>query len=181
MGEKFKMILCTRHVILCCIVFIGCITIVFCLSSPVISDQIITVEDIGNVLPVYDSVQYQVQDTIEKEETNGRKLYVSRPFGYLECTEDSTVNLSIKKTYIDRVAKDKAYIKGEIRNLDDKTIDIIVITFNLFNADGDQIGNAYATIDYLEPKKTWKFSTEPITRSDFKFERFGSVFTGVYD
>lgn len=150
-------------------------------SSPVFSDQVITIEDTGNSFPLYDSVQYQIQDTIQKEETEGRRLFISRPFGYLECTEDNQVNLSIRKTYIDRVARDKAYIKGEIRNLDDKTIDIIVITFNLFNADGDQIGNAYATIDYLEPKKTWKFTTDPITRSDFKFERYGSVFTGVYD
>ena len=147
----------------------------------VFSDQVITIEDYGNSVPVYDSVNYQVQSTIEKEDSHGRKIFVSRPFGYLECTEDSMVNLSIKKTYIDRISRDKAYIKGEIRNLDDKTIDIIVLTFNLFNADGDQIGNAYATIDYLEPKKTWKFSTDVIDRSDFKFERYGSIFTGYYD
>lgn len=147
----------------------------------VFSDQVITIEEYGNSIPVYDSVNYQVQSTIEKEDSNGRKIFVSRPFGYLECTEDSMVNLSIKKTYIDRISRDKAYIKGEIRNQDDKTIDIIVLTFNLFNADGDQIGNAYATIDYLEPKKTWKFSTDVIDRSDFKFERYGSIFTGYYD
>ncbi len=162
-------------------IFIGCIAFFLLSSSPVISDQMITIESSDTAFPLFDQVQYQVQDTVEKEGTHGKKLYVTRPFGYLECTEDSQVNLSIRKTYIDRVSKDKAYIKGEIRNLDDKTIDIIVITFNLFNADGDQIGNAYATIDYLEPKKTWKFSTEPITRSDFKFERYGSIFTGVYE
>jgi len=146
----------------------------------VFSDQVITIEDVGGTLPVYDAVNYQVQSAIQKEDANGRTIFVSRPFGYLECTHDSQVNLSIKKTYIDRVSRDKAYIKGEIRNLDDKTIDLIVITFNLFNADGDQIGNAYASIDYLEPKKTWKYSTDAILRSDFKFERYGSVFTGVY-
>ena len=76
------------------------------------------------------------------------------PFGYLECTEDSQVNLSIRKTYIDRVARDKAYIKGEIRNLDDKTIAIILITFNLSYADGDQIATPMPTIDYLLSKNS---------------------------
>ena len=159
----------------------GCITLVFLLSVPVFSEKIITNEGQGNYLPVYDSVNYKIQDTIQKEKTSGRKFFVSRPFGYLECTEDTHANLSIKKTYIDRVARDKAYIRGEIKNLDDKTIDVIVLTFNLYNADGDQIGNAYATVDYLEPKKIWKFSTEPITHSDFKFERYSSVFIGAYN
>ena len=162
-------------------ILIGCVVCILFSSVPVFSDQVITIEDSGNSFPMYDSVNYQIQETIQKEGTDGRKLFISRPFGYLECTEDTQVNLSIKKTYIDRVARDKAYIRGEIKNLDDKTIDIIVLTFNLFNADGNQIGNAYATIDYLEPKQIWKFSTDPITRSDFKFERYGSVFTGVYD
>lgn len=158
----------------------GCITLI-CLSSvPVFSDQIYTIESQGSSFPVYDSVNYRVQETIPGERTDGRKFFVSRPFGYLECMEDTHANISVKKTYVDRVSRDKAYIRGEIKNLDDKTIDVIVLTFNLYNADGDQIGNAYATVDYLEPKKTWKFSTDPINRPDFKFERYGSIFVGVY-
>ncbi|NLV28292.1 MAG: hypothetical protein GXY48_14225 [Methanomicrobiales archaeon] len=151
------------------------------LSGAVISDQYFSIEDTGNLVPIYDSVNYKVQKTIQKEDSGGRTLFIERPFGYAECSEDSQVNLSIRKTYIDRISRDKAYIKGEIKNLDDNTVDIIVITFNLFNADGKQIGNAYASIDYLEPKGTWIFSTEPITRSDFKFERYGSIYTGVFN
>lgn len=150
-------------------------------SWPVVSDQVYSIDDVGNTFPIYDSVHYKIQNTIQKEDSGGRTCYVSRPFGYVESTEDTQVNLSIKKTYIDRVSRDKAYIRGEIKNLDDKTIDIIVITFNLYNADGKQIGNAYASIDYLEPKGEWIFSTEPIIQSDFKFERYGSIYTGIFD
>jgi hypothetical protein len=46
-------------------------------SSPVFSDQVITIEDTGNSFPLYDSVQYQIQDTIQKEETEGRRLFIS--------------------------------------------------------------------------------------------------------
>lgn len=150
-------------------------------SCLVVSDQVFSIEDIENTFPLYDTVNFKVQDTILKDGSNGRTCYISRPFGYIESSEDSQVNLSIKKTYIDRVSRDKAYIRGEIKNLDDKTIDIIIITFNLFNADGKQIGNAYASIDYLEPKTEWVFSTEPIAGSDFKFERYGSIYAGVFN
>ncbi|PWR74961.1 FxLYD domain-containing protein [Methanospirillum stamsii] len=150
-------------------------------TSTVVSDQVFSIEDAGKSFPIYDSVNYRIQNTIEKEDSGGRTCYISRPYGYVETSEDTQVNLSIRKTYIDRVSRDKAYIKGEIKNLDDKTIDVIIITFNLFNADGKQIGNAYASIDYLEPKGEWIFSTEPITRTDFKFERYGSIYTGIFN
>lgn len=153
-------------------------------SSQVVSDpvyyQLPATENGESSSQVDGSAQYQIQNYVREENSNGRRLYVSRPFGYLECNGDSNVNLSIIKTYIDWVSEDEAYIRGEIKNQDDKTIDIIVLTFNLFNANGYQIGNAYATIDYLEPKSTWKFSTDPIKNPEFKFDRFGSIFTGVY-
>jgi hypothetical protein len=154
------------------------------LSLPAVSDTIseqLPVLVNGNApLQVSDPAEYQSLESILDTNRDGMKYYVARPFGYQECTGDSDANLSIIKTYIDWVSGDEAYIRGEIKNLDDKTIDLIVITFNLFDANGDQIGNAYASIDYLEPKKTWKFSTEPIIKPAFKFERYGSIFTGIY-
>ena len=143
------------------------------------ADQVFTTEDSEYKNPVTDTVLFPADKSLDNVIEN-RKCYVTRPFGFMECMENDQVNLTIVKTYIDRVSKDKAYIRGEIRNQDDKTIDLIVITFNLFNANGEQIGNAYASIDYLEPKRTWKFSTEPILGSEFRFERYGSIFTGVF-
>jgi len=142
-------------------------------SSQMISDDIV---------PIYDAVQYQTQASVQKEQVDdSMTLYLKRPYGYIRSSADSGANLSIIKTYIERYSKSKAVIKGEIKNLDDKTIDLVVITFNLYNADGDQIGNAYASIDYLSPKTTWKFVTEPIERSDFQFERYGSIYIGVFE
>ncbi len=133
-------------------------------------------------VPVFDAVQYQSQKSVEKEMLhNGNSLLVKRPYGYIQTNREGQANLSIIKTSIDRYSQDHAVIRGEIKNLDDKTIDVIVITFNLYNADGYQIGNAYATIDYLAPKTTWKFMTDPIERSDFQFERYGSIYIGSFD
>ncbi len=132
-------------------------------------------------VPVFDEVQYQGQATVEKEDAGPEMtLYVNRPYGYVQSTRASQANLSIVKTTIERYSKSKAVIRGEIKNLDDKTIDLVVVTFNLYNADGDQIGNAYASIDYLSPRSTWKFVTDPIERPDFQFERYGSIYVGVF-
>ena len=133
-------------------------------------------------VPMLDAVQYQAQSSVEKEGIDdGMILYLKRPYGYVQSSQESQANLSIIKTSIERYSKSKAVIKGEIKNLDEKMIDLIVITFNLYNADGAQIGNAYASIDYLSPKATWKFMTDPIERSDFQFEKYASIYIGVFD
>jgi hypothetical protein len=133
-------------------------------------------------VPVMDGTQYQSQSVAPQEDPDaGTTLYLKRPFGYIQSTKASHANLSILKTSIERQSKSTSVIKGEIKNLDDKVIDLIVLTFNLYNADGAQIGNAYASIDYLSPKATWKFMTDPIERSDLQFEKYGSIYIGVFD
>ena len=162
-----------------------CCFVIFLLSTAIVAD-IVPAPSLGIVskdfVPVYDAVQYQSQQSVEKEQvTGGNVFFIKRPYGYIQSNRESQANLSIIKTNIDRYSNDNAVIRGEIKNLDDKTIDLIVITFNLFNADGYQIGNAYASIDYLAPKTTWKFRTDPIERSDFQFERYGSIYIGEFN
>jgi hypothetical protein len=133
-------------------------------------------------IPVLDAVQYQARGSVEKEKIcEGMTISLKRPYGYVQSTQESQANLSIIKTNIERNSDGKAVIKGEIKNLDDKVIDLVVITFNLYNADGNQIGNAYASIDYLSPKTTWKFITDPIERPDFQFEKYASIYIGVFN
>jgi hypothetical protein len=161
-----------------------CCIIVLLLSA--VTADLIPIPQVGtqtqDSIPIYDAVQYQTQASVEKEDvTPGMTLYVERPYGYIQSNRASQANLSIIKTYIERYSKSKAVIRGEIKNMDDKTIDLVVATFNLYNADGDQIGNAYASVDYLAPRTTWKFVTDPIERSDFQFEQYGSIYAGVFE
>ena len=145
---------------------------------PAPSYEMVSASDV----PILDEVQYRAQSSVEKEDVHdGQTLYLKRPYGYIQSSQKSQGNLSIIKTSIERYSKSKAVIKGEIKNLDEKTIDLVVVTFNLYNADGNQIGNAYASIDYLGPKGTWKFMTDPIERSDFQFEKYASIYIGVFD
>lgn len=157
-----------------------CLLICMCISI-LPADQVpgqINLLKSGEYFPIFDSSLDRAQNYVEKENTANRVCYIRRPFGYIQSSDDEPVNLSIQKTFIDRVSSDRSYIRGEIKNLDDKMIDVVVVTFNLFDANGNQIGNAYASIDYLAPETVWKFSTEPIDKPDFQFERYASIYTG---
>lgn len=49
------------------------------------------------------------------------------------------------------------YIKGEIKNNTDKSYSYVQVTFNLYDADGAQLGTAVDNINNLEPNATWKY------------------------
>ncbi len=161
------------------LVIIGILFSVSSLNAEITGVNIPGIDDERNYFPLYDTAKYQQQELILSE-AGAENCYVKRPYGYVASSKITKVNLSIVDTYVDRKSKNEAYIKGTIKNLDDKTIDVLVITFNLFNANGEQIDNAYVSIDYLGGKKTWKFSTDPITRSDFQFERYASIYAGIF-
>lgn len=49
------------------------------------------------------------------------------------------------------------YITGTIKNNTNKEYTYVQVTFNLYDADGAQIGTALANINNLEANGTWKF------------------------
>lgn len=49
------------------------------------------------------------------------------------------------------------YITGTIKNNTNKQYSYVQVTFNLYDADGAQIGTALANINNLEANGTWKF------------------------
>lgn len=49
------------------------------------------------------------------------------------------------------------YIEGEIKNNTDKTYTYVQVTFNLYDANGAQLGTAIDNINNLEANGTWKY------------------------
>jgi len=49
------------------------------------------------------------------------------------------------------------YIEGSIKNNTEKEYSYVQITFNLYDAEGAQIGTAIDNINNLEPNGIWKF------------------------
>jgi hypothetical protein len=69
-------------------------------------------------------------------------------------------------------------ISGKIKNTGAQRIDHIVVTFNLYNRNGEVIGNTYARLDYLLPGKVWRFQSDPITVAGFSSFEIADIFTG---
>jgi hypothetical protein len=108
-------------------------------------------------------------------------LLVERPYGYISTKRYNDVDLSLSSSELDKSQPEGTVIRGLVRNVNPKEIGVVVIVFNLFDASGNQVGNAYASVDFLSPRTNWRFVTEPILRSDVQFHRFAYFFTGSYE
>lgn len=64
------------------------------------------------------------------------------------------------------------YIEGTIQNNTDKSYSYVQVTFNIYDANGNQLGTAVDNINNLEPNGTWKYkalglTTEKVTSYKF--------------
>lgn len=64
------------------------------------------------------------------------------------------------------------YIEGTIQNNTNKSYTYVQVTFNLYDASGNQLGTAVDNINNLEPNATWKYkaiglTTEKVTSYKF--------------
>lgn len=64
------------------------------------------------------------------------------------------------------------YIEGEVKNNSDKTYSYAQITFNLYDADGAQLGSAMDNINNLEPNGTWKYKALAYSTEDIATYKF---------
>jgi hypothetical protein len=105
--------------------------------------------------------------------------YIQRPYGYTPYTIDMSQAVSIQdRGQITNDEQGRQVISGKIKNIGTQRIDHIEVTFDLYNRNGEVIGNTYAQLDYLLPGKVWKFQSDPITAAGFSSFEIGDVFTG---
>ena len=124
-------------------------------------------------------------DAIQGENTppsfDSSTLLVQRPYGYISTERYNDVNLSLHSSALDKSRPGGTVISGMVYNGNQKEIGVAILVFNLFDASGNQIGNAYASIDFLAPRTNWHFTTDPILNPDLNFFRFAYFFTGSYE
>jgi hypothetical protein len=105
--------------------------------------------------------------------------YIQRPYGYTPYTIDMSQVVSIQdRGQIMTDEQGRQVISGKIKNTGAQRIDHIVVTFNLYNRNGEVIGNTYARLDYLLPGKVWRFQSDPITVAGFSSFEIADIFTG---
>jgi hypothetical protein len=105
--------------------------------------------------------------------------YVKRPYGFVPSTYHPGYQARLQESHLDKdmVTGDRRIV-GTVKNIGSETIDLIVVTADLYNNQGYLVGTESVDVYYLGAGKTWQFRTEPITVPDYSYYEIATVFTG---
>lgn len=67
------------------------------------------------------------------------------------------------------------YIEGEIKNNTDKSYSYVQVTFNLYDANGAQLGTAVDNINNLEANATWKYKALGLVTEKVSSYKFAEI------
>ncbi len=105
------------------------------------------------------------------------QYYVKTPYGYILTTPRTGVRLAIIEIKEDVDASGQKYLTGKVRNEENFRINHITLNFNLFNSNGNLIGNAHASVNALDPGKVWMFTTNSFPAKDYHYYQMAEAFT----
>jgi hypothetical protein len=105
--------------------------------------------------------------------------YVKRPYGFVPSTYHPGYQARLQESHLDKdmVTGDRRIV-GTVKNIGSETIDLLVVTADLYNNQGYLVGTQSVDVYYLEAGKTWQFRTDPITVPDYSYYEIARVFTG---
>ena len=103
--------------------------------------------------------------------------YIQRPWGYAAAVRDPSHILSVLESRVESDNEGGQYITGRLKNNQNTRIEYAVVTFNLYDANGNHIGNVYAKTDYLGGGKVWKFRTNSFKLNNYQFFEVADIFT----
>ncbi|MCU0631886.1 MAG: FxLYD domain-containing protein [Methanolinea sp.] len=105
------------------------------------------------------------------------QFFVKTPYGYLLTSPTTGIRLSIVEIKDEVDATGQRFISGKIKNDENFRINHITVNFNLYNPNGNLIGNAHASVNSLGPGKVWKFSTNSFSYKDYNYYEMAGIFT----
>ncbi len=103
--------------------------------------------------------------------------YIQRPWGYAAAERDPSHTLSVLESRVESDDEGGQYITGRLKNDQNTRIEYAVVTFNLYDANGNHIGNVYTKTDYLGGGKVWKFRTNSFKLNNYQFFEVADIFT----
>lgn len=89
--------------------------------------------------------------------------------------EEKKESLSIEGEVVEERDAFSLYLTGVVKNNTDREKAYAQITFNLFDAEGNQIGTAMDNINNLAPGGTWKFKAMALTSDDVASYEFAGI------
>jgi hypothetical protein len=94
--------------------------------------------------------------------------YIAYSYGYVPYTIPSNNKLTFIDASGTKDASGMVIITGMIKNEGPVSLNYLQVTFILFDSNGNVLDNAHASIEYLPPGKTWRFTTEPVKADDYQ-------------
>jgi hypothetical protein len=101
--------------------------------------------------------------------------YIGRSYGYAPYVTPPDYRLTLIESSARRDASGNVIISGRVKNEGPDSLTYLHMTFNLFDASGNQLGNAHASIEYLGSGKTWRFETAPAPGTGYQFFELARV------
>lgn len=101
--------------------------------------------------------------------------YIERSYGYAPYITSPDFRLTMIESSARRDPSGNVIISGRVKNEGPDSLTYLHLTFNLFDASGNQVGNAHASIEYLGAGKTWRFETVPVSGTRYQFFELARV------
>jgi hypothetical protein len=95
--------------------------------------------------------------------------YIERSYGYVLITEPPENSLTYIEATGTKDASGMVTISGRIKNEGPGTLNYLHVTYTLYDANGNILGNAHASVEYIPAGKTWKFTTEPVRAPAYQY------------
>ncbi|MCQ8894009.1 MAG: DUF5018 domain-containing protein [Methanolinea sp.] len=109
-------------------------------------------------------------------DAGGPAHYVATPYGYVLARPQKGLRLVVMDIREETDASGQKFLSGRIKNEEQARISHVTLQFNLYNANGNLLGNTYASVNSLPPGKIWRFSTDPIPYRDYQYYELAEIF-----
>jgi hypothetical protein len=108
-------------------------------------------------------------------EIEGQSGYIARSFGLVPYVTPPDYHI----TYIDSEARRDStgavYIQGRLKNEGPAYLNYLQVTYHLFDANGNMLGNVEATIEYLPAGTTWRYTTSSYHTDYYQYYQLAGI------
>lgn len=112
--------------------------------------------------------------TLAKDTT---QYFLETPYGYIRTIPRTGVRLAIIEIKEEVDETGQKYLTGRIKNEENTRLNHVTVNFNLFNSNGNLVGNAHASVNSLNPGKVWMFTTNSFPSRNYQYYEMAEVFT----
>lgn len=101
--------------------------------------------------------------------------YIERSYGYVPYSPPPEYRLTMIESNSKRDASGDVIIYGRVKNEGPGSLAYLHMTFNLFDSNGNLVGNAYVKVEHFESGKIWWFESDPVSVPNYQYFEISSI------